>query len=414
MIRSCLASIPVYLLSFFKFPKWALELINSQMSQCLWNDSKEKKRVHLANWDLVCMPKEFGGLGIPCLRDVNRCLLASWVKRYFGSGNRIWKNIVDSKYKTTNPNIFCSSTVNVSRFWKGFMWAADAVRFGYKWNLGNGAQVRFWEDTWFGVSPLCVQFWDLYCVCNETMVEVRKVWDGVNLKLTFRRNFSPALLQKWFELEQIAGSIRLSDDCDSIIWVYDSKGVYSTSSIYKIFSFRSVTQVYTPAVWSLVIPPRVQIFLWLLSNNKLMTRDNLLKRKMHKPTDCVFCKELEPIDHLFFECIIAKEIWYYVSIFFGFNIGSNFLSLATFWISNKKHASTNAICAAVLWGIWKFRNALIFDNQTWLCMKQVWWQILKSIKKWRLIFKPHMLERIDSFEQLIQGKLREIPALPWG
>ena len=47
-------------------------------------------------------------------------------------------------------------------------------------------------------------------------------------------------------------------------------------------------------------------------------------------------------------------------------------------------------------------------------MKQVWWMILRSIKKWRLLFKPHMLERVDSFEQMIMRKLKEIPALPWG
>jgi hypothetical protein len=29
LIRACLASIPIYLLSFFKFPKWALQLINT-------------------------------------------------------------------------------------------------------------------------------------------------------------------------------------------------------------------------------------------------------------------------------------------------------------------------------------------------------------------------------------------------
>ena len=34
-IKTCLASIPVYLLSFFKFPKWALDLINTQMAHCL-------------------------------------------------------------------------------------------------------------------------------------------------------------------------------------------------------------------------------------------------------------------------------------------------------------------------------------------------------------------------------------------
>jgi hypothetical protein len=31
LLKACLASIPVYLLSIIKFPKWAIEAINSQM-----------------------------------------------------------------------------------------------------------------------------------------------------------------------------------------------------------------------------------------------------------------------------------------------------------------------------------------------------------------------------------------------
>lgn len=67
-IKSCLASIPIYLLSFFKFPKWALHLINTQTAHCLWNDFEGHRKLHLANWSLVSMKKDFGGLGIPNLR----------------------------------------------------------------------------------------------------------------------------------------------------------------------------------------------------------------------------------------------------------------------------------------------------------------------------------------------------------
>ena len=75
LIQACLDSIPVYLLSFFKFPKWAIELINAQMANCLWNDFEGHRKLHLANWKMVAMKKEFGGLGIPNLQEVNLCLL---------------------------------------------------------------------------------------------------------------------------------------------------------------------------------------------------------------------------------------------------------------------------------------------------------------------------------------------------
>jgi hypothetical protein len=31
---------------------------------------------------------------------------------------------------------------------------------------------------------------------------------------------------------------------------------------------------FIPSVWKLITPPRMQIFLWLESNNKLLTREN--------------------------------------------------------------------------------------------------------------------------------------------
>jgi hypothetical protein len=82
LLKTCLASIHVYLLSFIKFPKWAIKLMNTHMSNYLWNDSVENHKYHLANWELVSMSKEQGGLGLPSLRDLNISLLASCLKRY--------------------------------------------------------------------------------------------------------------------------------------------------------------------------------------------------------------------------------------------------------------------------------------------------------------------------------------------
>jgi hypothetical protein len=38
LIKTCLASISVYLLSFFKFSTWVTDLINSHMANCFWDD----------------------------------------------------------------------------------------------------------------------------------------------------------------------------------------------------------------------------------------------------------------------------------------------------------------------------------------------------------------------------------------
>lgn len=134
--------------------------------------------------------KEFGGLGIPNLKEVNMCLLGSWIKRYVEGDGKLWKSVIDNKYLTNSPNIFVSCSLNASTFWKGVTSVIRAIKFGYRWMVGDGAKIRFWEDTSIGIAPLVVQFWDLYLICMEKDATIQIVWDGVDLKLTFRRSLS--------------------------------------------------------------------------------------------------------------------------------------------------------------------------------------------------------------------------------
>jgi hypothetical protein len=49
LVKTCLASVPIYLLPFIKFPKWFIRLIETQMAHCLWNNTEECHRYYLAS-----------------------------------------------------------------------------------------------------------------------------------------------------------------------------------------------------------------------------------------------------------------------------------------------------------------------------------------------------------------------------
>jgi hypothetical protein len=87
------------------------------------------------------------------------------------------------------------------------MWPSRAVKFGYKWKIGNGRTARFWEDTWFGNAPLSTQYWDIYFVVNQQMKPVADLWDGQQLKCDFRRTFTPQMMEMWLEIVEIAQTI---------------------------------------------------------------------------------------------------------------------------------------------------------------------------------------------------------------
>jgi len=153
--------------------------------------------------------------------------------------------------------------------------------------------------------------------------------------------------------------------------------------------------------------PKIHIFLWLLANNKLMTRDNLRKRMIMKPLDCVFCCENESVDHLFFGCVVAKTFWSYISSEFDIDIGANFESVARFWLSNNKNSALNTTTSALLWCLWKHRNSMIFDNTMWIFVTQVWRSVLRTIRYWSVLSKENCKERLDSFVGSLEVMIRQ-------
>ena len=279
LLKSCLASIPIYLLSVIKFPKWAIESINSQMGNFLWNDNEGKHKYHLSNWPSLTQEKDYGGWGIPDFSSLNLCLLASWINRYHLNEAAIWKKIIDFKYNCKNPNIFCCPELNASPFWKGVLWACKAAHMGVRWKVGDGRTIRFWEDTWVGTCCLATQFSDLYILAEQKNVSLASVWDGRTLKISFRRRVEPRLIRLWEELVSLVELVNFETDCDSIIWTFQGNGQFAVHPMYKAVSFRGIQPVHTPVVWQLNVPPRIHIFLWLMANNKTLTRSNLVKRQ---------------------------------------------------------------------------------------------------------------------------------------
>jgi hypothetical protein len=130
----------------------------------------------------------------------------------------------------------------------------------------------------------------------------------------------------WEELVSLVSTVEFSEE-DTLVWQYQYSGIYSSQSLYAVINFGGVKTVYLPVVWKLIVPLRIHFFLWLLSNNKLLTRDNLRKRQNLDDYTCLFCTEKESIHHLFFNCVVARRIWELVSQGISVQVSSDFESM---------------------------------------------------------------------------------------
>ena len=97
LVKSIFQNHPTYALRFFGIVTKHVEIMLKIQRDFLWTRAEEHKRYHLVSWDLVCLPKCYGGLGIRKIRHLNNALLAKHIWRIFQS-TRVWRDILIEKY----------------------------------------------------------------------------------------------------------------------------------------------------------------------------------------------------------------------------------------------------------------------------------------------------------------------------
>jgi hypothetical protein len=230
---------------------------------------------------------------------------------------------------------------------------------------------------------------------SEKSKTIHDLWDGTDLKCTFRRTANNDLMLQWEEVCQLVTTITLSNEPDDYIWTFCSNGIYSSQSLYKVVNFRGISPVYLPAVWSLKIPPRVHFFQWLLSQNKVLTRDNVLKRVSVQDKTRLFCSENESANHLFFECVVARQMWAFISEANSTECGASYELMANFWLSNKRFCVLNIFTSAALWGLWKLRNHLCFQNGRLKDVQSLLQRICVMVGDWKILCPPAQMQELE-------------------
>jgi hypothetical protein len=155
--------------------------------------------------------------------------------------------------------------------------------------------------------------------------------------------------------------------------------------------------VYTPVVWKLSTSHRLHIFLWLLSNNKILTRDNLSKRQHVDDPSCLFCDDMETTQHLLFGCCVDRVMWCNLAEILGKNLGNDFESIARYWLCYKKYKTVNICTTMILWTLWKMRNFMCFQVNQWFRMQRVFFRCAKMLRGWCGIQKEEVASQLGKW-----------------
>eukprot|EP00253_Pinus_taeda_P017716 PITA_17716 len=321
LAKFVLQAIPVYPLSIMAAPLGICTRIREIIRDFIWRGADQKKKWALVSWSQLTERKEKGGLG---LRD---------------------------------PEIL------------------NKIR--------GGEEANFWEDKWHQKERLS-SIQGLHQIRDRIggdRPHVRDYWKVNNPEESWRIWID---LTEWdrelsqdqkeaYRKEVESRKIKACNGRDILRWGNSMKGSFTTKEAYFLTSTQTGNEENPDwkIIWERNWWPKVSIFIWLASKNKILTWDRIQKKGFNGPSRCCLCNsDGETRNHLLINCPFAKTLWINTKRTFGKpeNAPSEFNEVVFQW--NKEifqckvvRRAWDLISGFVLWMIWKERNRRISRTQ---------------------------------------------------
>jgi hypothetical protein len=154
-------------------------------------------------------------------------------------------------------------------------------------NLHDGRQIRFREDSWLGTTLLKLQYLNLYNIVRRQNATVADIFSLRPLNVSFCRNLVAENLLSWHDLVMRLLDIQLTDRSDTFKWPLNHNGQFSVNSMYQAFLDINVVPN-NCHVWKIKVPLKIRVFMWLLYREAILTKHNLVKRNLHGNIMCYF------------------------------------------------------------------------------------------------------------------------------
>ncbi|RVW89784.1 putative ribonuclease H protein [Vitis vinifera] len=205
LIQSTLSSMPIYFMSFFYLPRKARLRLEKIQRDFLWGGGALIQKPHLVRWNLICLDKKKGGLGVRNLALINSVLLCKWNWRYANERKAFWRRVINYKYGEEEGG-----------------WRTREV--SEVWNLiGDG-------DGWTPLFAMAFNDWEIEVVEH------------------FLHKIQAFRMQR--------------EEEDKSFWTASKCGVFSVKSLYSILELRGSSLFLSNSIWRVRVPPKVAFFAW--------------------------------------------------------------------------------------------------------------------------------------------------------
>ncbi|KAL6339823.1 hypothetical protein AAG906_034911 [Vitis piasezkii] len=358
LIKSTLASMPIYQLSLFRMPKMVARRLEKLQRDFLWGGGSLERKVHLIKWEAVCAPKEKGGLGIRRIALLNKVLLGKWLWRFAFEEDKLWKKVILEKFGQEGLGWRTNEAPD---------WCWDNIEF----KVGKGTKVRFWTDHWCGNAALSQTFPLLFELAAHKNATVHEVWDPSfgqgSWNVSFSRDFNDWEVDLVGDLLHMLRDYKISSEEDSVLWKGGGSGIYRIKEAYKLLVASNDMIFPNKGIWVDKVPTKVAFFAWEATWGKVLTLDRLQKRGWQLPNRCFLCGcEEETVNHILLHCTVVRVLWEIVFVLFGIQwvlpetVKDMLFSWRGSFVGKKRKKIWTSIPLCIFWTVWKERNRIAF------------------------------------------------------
>lgn len=166
LVNSVLMNMHTYWSSIFLLPKKVLKDITSVCRNFIWNGQINSRKPPVIAWDIMCKPKDKGGIGFINCMIWNEAAIAKYVWNISKKADNLWVKWVNHVYlkgvdwwQYKPPQDSCwywKKIYNVKeKYANGFRgngWLKPdgiyTVSSGYKWKQQEGQKKNWWRVVW--------------------------------------------------------------------------------------------------------------------------------------------------------------------------------------------------------------------------------------------------------------------------
>lgn len=220
----------------------------------------------------------------------------------------------------------------------------------------------FWHDHWIGPCSLAEMFPALHSHCRRPNVTVASAWSGSQWSFFLVSGLSACAAAELQLLSEALASIQPVAADQDVRGIGSAKVPFSSAKAYSWHMAKRPPDLFATFIWSNAATPRCKHLLWLAHRDRLPTAALLHRRHIVDLDQCSYCGALEDQCHILLHCPQARRVWQRLH----WPAAPYLQSFRDLWgmagaPSDAKIAST--FITAILWNIWKSRNAWIFDGR---------------------------------------------------